>query len=62
VQSYLDNLDFGLIAARELVPDLWELCDLLPGALEELMVPAEQLSSKSPTKARSARSKTRTKR
>jgi diacylglycerol O-acyltransferase len=36
VQSYLDNLDFGLIACRELVPDLWELCDLLPVAMEEL--------------------------
>ena len=36
VQSYLDNLDFGLIACRELVPDLWDLCDLLPASLAEL--------------------------
>jgi hypothetical protein len=36
VQSYLDNLDFGLIACRELVPDLWDLCDLLPESLTEL--------------------------
>jgi WS/DGAT/MGAT family acyltransferase len=36
VQSYLDNLDFGLIACRELVPDLWDLCNLLPDALAEL--------------------------
>jgi diacylglycerol O-acyltransferase / wax synthase len=36
VQSYLDNLDFGLVACRELVPDLWDLCDLLPGSLAEL--------------------------
>jgi len=28
VHSYLDRLDFGLIADRELVPDLWELVDL----------------------------------
>jgi len=28
VHSYLDRLDFGLIACRELVPDLWELLDL----------------------------------
>ena len=28
VHSYLDRLDFGLVAARELVPDLWELADL----------------------------------
>ena len=28
VHSYLDRLDFGLIADRELVPDLWDLTDL----------------------------------
>ncbi len=28
VHSYLDRLDFGLIADRELVPDLWELTDM----------------------------------
>jgi len=28
VHSYLDRLDFGLIACRELVPDLWHLLDL----------------------------------
>ncbi len=28
VHSYLDKLDFGLIASRELVPDLWHLVDL----------------------------------
>ncbi|WP_420451137.1 wax ester/triacylglycerol synthase family O-acyltransferase [Ilumatobacter sp.] len=28
VHSYEDRLDFGLIADRELVPDLWELTDL----------------------------------
>ena len=36
VQSYRDHLDFGLIACRELVPDLWELAGLFPEALEEL--------------------------
>jgi diacylglycerol O-acyltransferase len=28
VHSYVDRLDFGLIADRELVPDLWDLVDL----------------------------------
>src|SRR5688572_10383101 len=28
VHSYLDELEFGLIACRELVPDLWHLVDL----------------------------------
>lgn len=27
VQSYLDTLDFGFVACRELVPDLWTLVD-----------------------------------
>ena len=29
VQSYLDTLDFGLIADRELVPDLWSMVDAM---------------------------------
>jgi hypothetical protein len=37
VQSYLDNLDFGLIACRELVPDLWDLCGHLATSLQELL-------------------------
>ncbi|HEX9260139.1 MAG TPA: wax ester/triacylglycerol synthase family O-acyltransferase [Acidimicrobiales bacterium] len=28
VHSYLDVLDFGLIACRELVPDLWDMVDM----------------------------------
>ena len=35
VQSYLDSLDFGLVACRELVPDLWHLVDL---CIEEVAV------------------------
>jgi WS/DGAT/MGAT family acyltransferase len=37
VQSYLDNLDFGLIACRKLVPDLWDLCGHLRPSLDELL-------------------------
>jgi len=36
VQSYNGSLDFGLIACRELVPDLWDLMDHLHSALREL--------------------------
>ncbi|MPY93557.1 MAG: wax ester/triacylglycerol synthase family O-acyltransferase [Acidimicrobiia bacterium] len=36
VSSYLDGLDFGLIACRELVPDLWRLNDWLADSLAEL--------------------------
>ncbi len=38
VQSYVDGLDFGLVACRELVPDLWQLMDFL---FEEIDVLAE---------------------
>jgi len=36
VQSYLDTLDFGLVSCRELVPDLWDLVDLLVEELDVL--------------------------
>lgn len=36
VQSYLDTLDFGLVACRELVPDLWDLVDAIVDDLGEL--------------------------
>jgi diacylglycerol O-acyltransferase / wax synthase len=37
VQSYNGNLDFGFIACRELVPDLWLMVDLLQESLQELL-------------------------
>ena len=36
VVSYRERLDFGLVACRELVPDLWDLADDLVAAFEEL--------------------------
>jgi diacylglycerol O-acyltransferase / wax synthase len=36
VQSYLDTLDFGLVACRELVPDLWDLLDAIVDDLEQM--------------------------
>lgn len=36
VHSYLDRLDFGLIACRQLVPDLWDLADLHIAELQRL--------------------------
>jgi len=41
VQSYLDQLDFGLIACRDLVPDVWDLVDDLRDAFAELTRLAE---------------------
>ena len=37
VISYLDHVDFGFLAARELVPDLDDLAAAVPEALAELM-------------------------
>ena len=50
VQSYLDNLDFGLVACRELVPDLWDLCDMLPEAMDDLLSAAASVSGATPVK------------
>lgn len=36
VQSYNGSLDFGLIACRELMPDLWDLMDQLHRSLADL--------------------------
>ena len=37
VQSYNGNLDFGFVADRELVPDVWLLTDLLQESMAELL-------------------------
>ncbi|MFM8381194.1 MAG: WS/DGAT domain-containing protein, partial [Actinomycetota bacterium] len=37
VHSCLERLDFGLIAARELVPDLWHLADLHIDEIDQLL-------------------------
>jgi diacylglycerol O-acyltransferase / wax synthase len=37
VQSYCGNLDFGIVACRELVPDVWAITDLLHEAMQELL-------------------------
>lgn len=39
VMSYLDHLDFGIVADRDLVDDTWSLLDGLRHALEELTGP-----------------------
>jgi hypothetical protein len=44
VLSYLDNLDFGFLACRELVPDLWSIADGVQLALEELEKAASALA------------------
>lgn len=36
IQSYNGNCDFGLVACRDAVPDLWDLTQMLVDALDEL--------------------------
>ena len=45
LQSYNGSLDFGVIACRELVPDLWDLIDYLRDALEELKAASKEADS-----------------
>ncbi len=56
VQSYVDNLDFGFVACRELVPDLWRLTELLQDAMADHLALAEaELSAGSTPAAPSAK-------
>ena len=42
LMSYLDRVDFGLIADPALVPDVWHIADGLRASLEELKAAAEE--------------------
>jgi WS/DGAT/MGAT family acyltransferase len=48
VQSYNGQLDYGFVADRDLVPDLWILVDLLHESMEELHLCAQPEHSTSP--------------
>ena len=48
VHSYEDHLDFGLIADRELIPDLWDLVDLHIAEVDRLF---EDTGTEQPSKA-----------
>ena len=37
VQSYQDIVDFGLVGCRELVPDIWDLMDMIRDEIEALL-------------------------
>ncbi len=41
VLSYVDNINWGFIACRELMPDLWDLADAIPDAQAELLKAAQ---------------------
>jgi diacylglycerol O-acyltransferase len=37
VLSYMDNVDIGFMACRELVPDVWSLTGYVAEAMDELL-------------------------
>jgi hypothetical protein len=46
VMSYCGHLDFGIVADREQMPDLWSLTEWLREALTELQAPPTRVSVK----------------
>jgi hypothetical protein len=44
VMSYCGHLDFGIVADREQMPDLWSLTEWLGEALTELQAPPTRVS------------------
>jgi len=50
VHSYLDRLDFGLVADRDLVPDLWDLLDLHVAEIDRLIAAVSPPTKKSTSK------------
>jgi diacylglycerol O-acyltransferase len=44
--SYLDDLNVGLVACPEAMPDLWSLTDLLPVALDDLVRSARRSAAR----------------
>jgi WS/DGAT/MGAT family acyltransferase len=45
VLSYVDNIDWGFIACRELMPDLWDLAGAIPDSQAELLKAAQSVAA-----------------
>ncbi|MEX2292451.1 MAG: wax ester/triacylglycerol synthase family O-acyltransferase [Acidimicrobiales bacterium] len=60
VLSYLDNVDIGFMACRELVPDVWDLVDHVQDAMSELLSSIEpfELEAVAPAPAATAKKQT----
>jgi len=58
VMSYLDHLDFGLVACSDLIPNVWDLADGLVDALEELKKAADTKSAAGRPRRAAAKKKT----
>jgi diacylglycerol O-acyltransferase / wax synthase len=57
LMSYLDRVDFGLIACPDLIPDVWVIADGLRASLDELEAAARETTTAEP-KAKKAATKT----
>jgi len=55
VQSYQDELDFGLVGDRELVPDIWDLMTLITDEIDALMEATASLRAAEPAKQAKAK-------
>ena len=42
--TYVDTMSIGVVACREHVPDIWDLAERIPEALEELVAAADDVS------------------
>jgi WS/DGAT/MGAT family acyltransferase len=45
ILSYVDNINWGFIACRELMPDLWDLAGAIPDAQAELLKAAQSVNA-----------------
>ena len=43
VLSYMDNVDFGFLAGAELVPDVWDMADVVEGIMADLLAAADEI-------------------
>jgi hypothetical protein len=43
VLSHTDHVDFGFLAAAELVPDVWDMADQVTDGMAELLAAADRL-------------------
>ena len=57
VLSYMDSIDVGLIACKELIPDLWDLAHAFEGSMDELTAAAKAVAAPAKPRVRNARKK-----
>jgi len=58
VLSYMDNVDIGFMACRELVPDVWDLVDYVGEAMDELLAAIDSPAPVKPAPKKRAAKKT----